>query len=155
MKRRNHFRRFLSFGPLIILAFFLVFSVFLFASSAYATTDDKNGGPPWTIYFNPGVRFGTDNRTLYILDFLIPLYRDDKSILFAEPRYTPNDQDGWEVNLGLGYRRLLFDDRLMLGVNGFYDKRKTPWNTREGNKGSSLRLTLIGSYDILLSWLAL
>jgi hypothetical protein len=105
MKRRNHFRRFLSFVPLITPGFFLVFSVFLFASSAHATSDDKNGGPTWMIYFNPGVRFGTDNRTLYILDFLVPLYQDDKSILFANPRYTPNDQDGWEVNLGLGYRR--------------------------------------------------
>lgn len=94
-----------------------------------AATEGGGSDPPWTIYYRPGVRFGSDNRTLYINDFLIPIYQDDKNILFNNTKFTPNDQNGWEVNVGIGYRRLLLDDRLILGVNGFYDQRKTPWGT--------------------------
>ncbi len=50
-------------------------------------------------------------------------------------KFTPNDQDGWEVNVGLGYRRLFLDDRLILGVNGFYDQRKTPWGLTATSSG--------------------
>jgi len=84
---------------------------------------------PWTIYFHPGVRFGTDNRTLYIMDFLVPLYQGDKNILFFNPRFTPNDQNGWEANFGFGYRHLLFNDKLILGGNFYYDYRETGWGT--------------------------
>jgi hypothetical protein len=84
----------------------------------------------WTIYARPGVRFGTDDRTLFIMDFLVPLYRDDKNILFFNPKFTPDDHDGFETNLGIGYRRLLFSDRLILGANVFYDNRLTGWGSR-------------------------
>jgi hypothetical protein len=63
------------------------------------------------------------------MDFLVPLYQGDKNILFANPKYTPNDQEGWEVNLGLGYRHMLFDDSVIIGLNGFFDRRKTPWGS--------------------------
>jgi hypothetical protein len=83
----------------------------------------------WTVYFRPAVRFGTDDRTLYIMDFLVPLYQGEKDILFFNPKFTPNDADGWETNLGIGYRHLLLKDKLMLGANVFYDTRRTPWGT--------------------------
>jgi hypothetical protein len=86
-------------------------------------------GSPWTLYFRPGVRFGTDDRTLFILDFLVPLYQGRRNIVFFNPKFTPNNQEGWEVNLGLGYRHLLIDERLVLGINAFYDTRRTDWGT--------------------------
>jgi hypothetical protein len=101
----------------------------LLSSNVSAAGEKAKDDPKWTIYFHPGVRFGTDDRTLYIMDYLVPLYQGDKNILFANPKYTPNDKDGWEVNLGLGYRHLLFNDSVILGVNGFYDRRKTPWGS--------------------------
>jgi hypothetical protein len=78
----------------------------LLSSNASANSCMNSEDPKWTIYFRPGVRFGTDDRTLYVMDFLVPLYQGDKGILFANPKYTPNDRDGWEVNLGLGYRQI-------------------------------------------------
>ena len=115
---------------LSIIFFCICFSsIILFPSTASAETNDVSSEPKWTVYFRPGVRFGTDNRTLYIMDFLVPLYQDDRNVFFASPKFTPNDQDGWEANLGLGYRRLLFDDRLIFGVNGFYDQRKISWGS--------------------------
>ncbi len=106
-----------------------IFLLGLLTLDLYAGTDQNKKDPSWTIYYRPAVRFGSDDRTLYINDFLIPIYQNDKSIIFNNTKFTPNDQDGWEVNVGLGYRRLFMDDRLILGVNGFYDQRKTDWGT--------------------------
>ena len=102
------------------LALLIIFVLVPFMGQA-ETDDDSD----WTIYFNPAVRFGTNDRVLYVLDFLVPLYRGEKNILFANTKFTPNDHDGWETNLGLGYRHLLFDDRVILGLNTFFDFRKT------------------------------
>jgi len=98
--------------------------------TAFGAAPETTADPSWTIYFRPGVRFGSDDRTLFIMDFLVPLYRGDKDIVFFNPKLTPDDHDGLEVNLGIGYRRLLFDDRVILGGNVFYDNRRTGWGTR-------------------------
>jgi len=92
----------------------------------------------YSIYFRPGVRFGTDSRTLYIMDLLVPLYRDEKNILFGNIKYTPNDRSGWEINAGMGYRRLLWDEKLILGANAYYDRRKTDWGTDHEQWGVGL-----------------
>jgi hypothetical protein len=101
--------------------------VLCFSLVSSAGTETKNTDHEWTIYYRPAVRFGTDDRTLYINDFLVPLYQNEKDILFSNIKFTPNDQDGWEVNLGLGYRHYFPKANLILGVNCFYDQRKTPW----------------------------
>ncbi len=64
------------------------------------------------------------------MDFLVPLYQDEKNILFFNPKFTPDNLDGFEANFGLGYRRLLFADRVIVGGNVFYDNRLTGWGTR-------------------------
>jgi hypothetical protein len=101
-----------------------IIAVSLLVPGAFAEDKAKKGDTKWTIHFRPGVRFGTDNRTLYIMDFLVPLHQGDKNILFANPKYTPNDVDGWEVNLGLGYRYTLSNNSLIFGINGLYDRKK-------------------------------
>ena len=62
------------------------------------------------------------------MDFLVPLYQDEKNII--NPKFTPDNLDGFEANFGLGYRRLLFADRVIVGGNVFYDNRLTGWGTR-------------------------
>ena len=98
--------------------------IFALPATAAKEKADTDSGSAWNIYFRPAIRWGTNSRTLYIVDFLIPLYQDDKNILFANPKFTPNDRDGWEVNLGLGYRHMLLNDKLVVGLNAFYDHRK-------------------------------
>jgi hypothetical protein len=112
------------------MIFFVLISMFMILASSSVCFSDANTvdeDTKCTIYYRPAIRFGTDDRTLYINDFLVSLYRDQKNILFSNIKYTPNDQDGWEVNLGLGYRHYFPKANLILGVNGFYDQRKTPW----------------------------
>jgi Inverse autotransporter, beta-domain len=96
------------------------------------------GDTGYSVYFRPGVRFGTDDRTLYIMDLLVPFYQDDKNIVFGNIKYTPNNHDGWEINAGMGYRRLLWDDQLILGANAYYDRRKTDWGTDHEQWGVGL-----------------
>ena len=117
------------------LLFFISVLLVLFILSPFADQTRADEDNDWTIYFYPSVRFGTNNRILYILDFLIPLYQGEKNIFFANAKFTPNDHDGWETNLGLGYRHLLFDDRVILGLNTFFDFRKTDWGTHHRQWG--------------------
>ena len=69
---------------------------------------------------------------------LVPLYQDEKNILFSNIKYTPNDHDGWELNAGMGYRRLLWNNDLILGINAYYDKRRTDWGTNHEQWGIGL-----------------
>jgi hypothetical protein len=131
----------------ITLALIMLCSGLVVLPAMAAETGDD---PAWTIHFRPAVRFGTDNRTLYIMDFMVPLYEGQKNLLFFNPRFTPNDVDGWETNLGLGYRHLLFDDRLILGANVYYDTRRTGWGTYHDQIGFGFEaMTEINRYVAL------
>ncbi len=127
---------------LISIALFLVLVTALFtlifAAPSTAAEEKKDTGSAWNIYFRPGVRFGTESRVLYIMDFLIPLYQDENNIFFSNIKYTPNDHDGWELNVGAGYRRLLWEEKLLLGLNAYYDKRRTDWGTNHEQWGVGL-----------------
>jgi parallel beta-helix repeat protein len=81
--------------------------------------------PGWTIYVRPGVRFNNRDRVVGYLDFLVPLYFSEKSLLFFNPKASFDSEDNVEWNVGIGYRHLLADDRLILGGNVFYDGRKS------------------------------
>jgi len=87
--------------------------------------DDAND---LSVYFRPAVRFGTDDRTLFIFDFLVPVYRGNNDIVFINAKFTPDLDEAWETNLGVGYRRML-SDKLVLGGNLFYDHRKTQYDS--------------------------
>jgi hypothetical protein len=53
-----------------------------------APADDGND---LSVYFRPAVRFGTDDRTLFILDFLVPVHRGNKDLIFINTKFTPDD----------------------------------------------------------------
>ena len=78
----------------------------------------------WRIYFHPGVRFGTDDRVIGYYDVLVPVYLTDTSMLFVNPRFSHDSTHGHEWNLGGGYRQILWDNQLMLGLNAYYDLKK-------------------------------
>jgi len=108
----------------LILVFFSLAAVFVPVSGLAADqTDDLS------VYFRPAVRFGTDDRVLYILDFFVPVYRGNNDLLFVNAKFTPDNHHAWETNLGVGYRRLVMGDRLVLGGNLFYDHRKTRYGS--------------------------
>jgi parallel beta-helix repeat protein len=81
--------------------------------------------PGWTIYVRPGVRYSSRERAVGYLDFLVPLYFTDKSLLYFNPKASFDNHDNVEWNIGVGYRHLLAGDKLILGGNVFYDGRKS------------------------------
>ena len=92
---------------------------------ALRDTVSYTGDPTdWTVYFHPGIRFGTDDRVIGFYDVLAPVYLSENSILFVNPRFSHDSDDGHEWNLGGGYRHILWDNQLMLGINAYYDIKK-------------------------------
>jgi len=104
----------------------------------------------WTIYFHPGIRFGTDDRVIGFYDVVVPVYLSDTSMLFVNPRFSHDSMDGHEWNLGGGYRHILWNDQLMLGVNAYYDIKK------HGDSGKyfdqwGMGLEAMGEFDDVLA----
>lgn len=76
--------------------------------------------------FGDGVGY---TRGFAFLEAMLPIRQDAQSILFADLRIVNFDhEDRWEYNLGGGYR--WYSPRIdhVLGVNAFYDARKSDFN---------------------------
>lgn len=85
-------------------------------------------------------------------------------ILIVSPLSDPNDikntfftqdsvyhkDDRTTVNLGLGYRRLEMDNKLLLGINGFYDY-EFPYGNRRTSIGLEARTT-VGEVNFNQYW---
>ncbi|MEI6807844.1 MAG: inverse autotransporter beta domain-containing protein [bacterium] len=66
---------------------------------------------------------GGDSTAEGTLDLLAPLYQSSSGLWFVNPRFTYNDDSESEVNLGVGYRRLLRSRDVIVGGNLYYDSR--------------------------------
>lgn len=122
---------------LFSLIAFLVIIVNAVAVHASSTSEsDKN---PWVSQIRPGI-MGGNGTTDYFLELFMPLWGNDRAVLFLNPhlRYNHGDyfesfvQDEMEENIGFGGRVLLMDGKFMLGMNVFYDamrsKEKNDYN---------------------------
>jgi hypothetical protein len=97
--------------------------------------DDAGTADDWTIYLRPAVRFGSDDRVLFIVDALVPVYRGADDIVFINGKFTPDNREAWETNFGVGYRKMVVADKLVLGGNFFYDHRKTRYGSHFNQLG--------------------
>ena len=93
--------------------------------------------PAWLQRTEFSGKFGADGRPEYTLLTVQPLYRsDDKAdtvfIQGSQLRYSLFDQDRDTTNLGIGYRRLLLDNTLLVGGNTFFDREWTYGHERVG-----------------------
>jgi hypothetical protein len=61
----------------------------------------------------------TEDYTEGIGDVVLPLYYNGQGLLFLNPRFSFTDRSAEEYNLGLGFRHLLADGRMIGGVNAF------------------------------------
>lgn len=69
----------------------------------------------------------------------LPLYQDSSSLLFGDIRLMYNDRDAIEGNIGLGYRQIL-SNRRILGAYGFFDVKDSELDNRfyQGSFGMEL-----------------
>ncbi|MFP4446792.1 MAG: inverse autotransporter beta domain-containing protein, partial [Desulfosudaceae bacterium] len=95
-------------GAILLLA--------MIAGPAVARTGVLSGGA-----LTVGGRFGEAGYSQGYLDILAPVFRPGNGLVFINPRGTIGDGNRQEVNLGLGYRHLLPDSKMILGGNVYYD----------------------------------
>ncbi|MDO9565459.1 MAG: inverse autotransporter beta domain-containing protein [Candidatus Desulfaltia sp.] len=83
----------------------------------------------------------------YYIETVQPLYQSagKKDTFFTHLRISGQDGYG-NYSAGLGYRRLLFDDNLMAGINTFFDYQDPNQHYRQG-----VGLEVIGKYAELRS----
>ncbi|MFA6320284.1 MAG: inverse autotransporter beta domain-containing protein [Candidatus Omnitrophota bacterium] len=117
----------------VITVFVLFITSVSFASQASTTSTNQSEIKPywfldapkeWPAQVMPGMRGGTEKLKSYI-DNLIPVFGTKDIILFADYKSVMGARGSNEENIGIGLRDLLFDEKLILGGNFFYDTRYT------------------------------
>jgi len=101
----------------------------------------------WPAKISPGLR-GGNGRTLYYVDGLIPFFREKNSLFFVNPRAVFGSNDTEEVNIGMGYRHLLYKDKMFLGINGYFDTQRSENNYRHNQLGLGLEAIITEWFDL-------
>lgn len=83
----------------------------------------------WPAQVMPGLRGGTEKLKTYI-DNLIPILGTKDIIFFVDYKSVMGAKGSNEENVGISLRDLLFDEKLILGGNFFYDTRYTESHVR-------------------------
>ena len=86
-----------------------------------------------------GGKFSSDSNLGYV-DILAPFAGNDTGFVFVDPRVSIAEGSENEQNIGLGARKLVMDEKLIIGGNVFYDSRETANNNRFGQVGAGLEL---------------
>ncbi len=118
----------LLFASAIVLIFtnpFLSFSAEeekTAVSVSEQATDSKDSIPDWLKRTSYGVYIESDQKPRVYLETVQPLYQSSDKIntFFTHDRISIQDERG-TYSAGLGYRRLMFDENLLLGINNFFD----------------------------------
>jgi hypothetical protein len=119
MKRNNGL-----VGLLLIIFLVSIVNTAVVLASSTPAADEK----AWVSQIRPGV-MGGNGTTDYFLELFVPLWSNDRTLLFFDPhlRYNRGDyfesfvQDEMEENIGFGGRVLLMNGKLILGMNAFFD----------------------------------
>jgi len=115
------------FNKIISIVIALMLLIFLDVNTSSAASKDFwFFDPPkeWPAQVMPGLRAGTEKPKTYI-DNLIPFVGTKDIIVFADVKAVIGPEGSNEQNVGIGARDLLFDEKLILGGNFFYDTRYT------------------------------
>jgi len=81
---------------------------------------DADSFPGWLRRTDFIFDFQENNKPLFSLETIQPLYENSLDTIFVQGRAAYSNDDT-TLNIGAGYRRLLLDNAFMLGVNSFYD----------------------------------
>lgn len=78
--------------------------------------------PPYPVQIRPGFMAGNGGAgTDMNLDFLVPLWGNERRLLFFNPNFRIDNNDGNEQNIGFGFRSMSDSDSFILGGNLFFD----------------------------------
>ncbi|HUU51102.1 MAG TPA: inverse autotransporter beta domain-containing protein [Nitrospinota bacterium] len=124
-----------------------IFSLNLSGKEPNPNSPQSQSLQEWPAKISPGLR-GGNGRTLYYVDGLIPFFRKKNSLFFANPRAVFGSNDTEEVNIGMGYRHLLFNDKMFLGINGYFDTQRSENNYRHNQLGLGLEAIITEWFDL-------
>jgi hypothetical protein len=95
-----------------------------------------------------GAKVGTE-RSMGMLEGWMPLAQDNNSVVYADIRWTADDGNNREGNLGLGYRKIVSDKLAggdaIVGVHGWIDRRRT-------DRGSTFHQITAGAEYLKEDW---
>lgn len=126
---------------IVVVTALLTLALTLVSVSVVFSQEEEDA---YKMYMRPGIRFGSNSRVIGYYDFMVPLYTSDTNVLFFNPKLSHDDRSGYEWNLGLGYRHMLMDEKLILGANAYWDWR----NSSTGNKFQQIGLGL----EVFTEW---
>lgn len=135
----------------LMLSLFFLFSVVsaednLAALPAQKTTEDTFNSsiventseqefeiPDWLKRTNYGISIESDQEPRFYLETVQPLHQswDKLNTLFTHNRISIQGERG-TYSAGLGYRKLIFDEHLMAGLNTFFDYQDKHQHYRQG-----------------------
>ncbi|MFC1621559.1 inverse autotransporter beta domain-containing protein [Candidatus Omnitrophota bacterium] len=107
--------------------FILIFSMVLYLfcggfCRCFAEEESSEAIPDWLKRTNFGVEVETDQKPRAYFETVQPLYQDidNQNTVFIHARYSLQNEES-AYNLGLGYRKLLRDNSVLLGANTYFD----------------------------------
>ena len=116
MTGKNRFGR---LAIVLTIAVAVGMSIVVFSGSAYSFEDESNNS--FNLELRANYYLNHEDYPILKYEFLVPLYASDDSLLFFSPKYHEDtNDDSHEWQLGLGYRHMILDDRLILGGNVYY-----------------------------------
>ena len=94
---------------------------------------DKYNTPEWLERTSIGVIIESNQKPRYYIETVQPFYQSTgkKNTFFTHLRISEQDEYG-TYSAGVGYRRLLFDNNLMAGINTFFDYQDPHQHYRQG-----------------------
>lgn len=97
------------------------------------TSAESNNIPEWLKRTSYGIFIETDQKPRVYLETVQPLYQslDKIDTFFTHDRISIQDERG-TYSVGLGYRRLMFDENLLTGINTFFDYQDLHQHYRQG-----------------------
>lgn len=95
-------------------------------SLLFAQETADSAQPKWHAWGSAGGKFGND-RQLGLLNFMAPLWQDERTLFFTDLRGKDVSGPEIEGNAGLGVRRIFGDEhRFIAGLYGFTDYLRSP-----------------------------
>jgi len=109
-----------------ILSFILISSpIFLFLCQATASESEKEDAQ-YLSQLRVGIKGTYYGRNLPFADGIFPLISEKNDLVFFNPRFVKSVNDkGCEGNFGIGLRHLNLNENLLLGINTYFDRRKS------------------------------
>lgn len=120
---------------------FLALSFLIMFESAYLALAKDSGAdiskdaeiPEWLERTDYGIAVETDQKPRIYLETVQPLYQSENKIdtFFTHDRISIQDERG-TYSTGLGYRKLMCDEKLLAGINSFFDYQDLHKHYRTG-----------------------